>query len=106
MPTICIRPPQELSASIVRDVLIVANGCGRELSWGPIMAELFSETEEFHKVVRLLRALPAHFRVMALHAAIFWDDERLRRFNESLKDDDADDRQSPAPVLKLVPKGN
>jgi hypothetical protein len=34
-------------------------------------------TDAFYAAVRLLRALPERYRVMALHAALFWSDERL-----------------------------
>jgi hypothetical protein len=32
---------------------------------------------DFHHVVRLLREIPAEYRVMVLHAAMFWSDEKL-----------------------------
>jgi hypothetical protein len=39
---------------------------------------LFSEkSPEFHRAVHLLRTLPPEYRVMALHAAMFWSDEKL-----------------------------
>ena len=38
---------------------------------------LFSESPEFHHVVRLLKQMAPEYRVMALHAAMFWSDERL-----------------------------
>jgi hypothetical protein len=34
-------------------------------------------SQEFCRVVCLLRQLPEQYRVMALHAAMFWSDERL-----------------------------
>ncbi len=35
------------------------------------------EAPDFHHVVRLLRAMHPRYRMLALYAANFWDDERL-----------------------------
>jgi hypothetical protein len=37
-----------------------------------------SETPDFHRIVQLLRELPAEYRVVALHASLFWNDEQVR----------------------------
>ena len=34
-------------------------------------------TDTFYAAVRLLRVLAPEYRVMALHAALFWSDDRL-----------------------------
>jgi hypothetical protein len=69
-----------------------------------------SETPEFHRVVWLLKQLAPRYRVMALHAAMFWDDERLE---EASVNGDAPGcpgefkpkaATRPAGVLKLVPR--
>jgi hypothetical protein len=38
----------------------------------------FQPMPDFHHVVRLLRALVPEYRVMALHAAMFWSDEKFQ----------------------------
>jgi hypothetical protein len=44
----------------------------------PADSALPSDDPEFLHVVSLLRALPIRIRHMALYAACFWSDERLR----------------------------
>ncbi len=63
-------------------------------------------TGSFYAAVRLLRALPEQYRVMALHAAMFWSEDRLNaaEMNGDLPGQPcelAEPRQ--APILKLVP---
>lgn len=37
----------------------------------------FQPMSEFCHVVRLMRAVPAEYQTMALHAAMHWSDEKL-----------------------------
>jgi hypothetical protein len=48
--------------------------------------ELFTDGPEFRRVVLLLRAMPAPFRSLALHASLFWDDERIAAFNDDVRE--------------------
>jgi hypothetical protein len=63
-------------------------------------------TPDFYYVVRLLRALPEPYRVLVLHAAQNWSDDRL---NAAEMEGDLLGQPEPteppaAPVLKLVPR--
>jgi hypothetical protein len=62
-------------------------------------------TGVFYSTVRLLRALPERYRVMALHAAMFWSDDRLNaaELNGDLPGHLGElVEPKAAPVLKLV----
>jgi hypothetical protein len=62
-------------------------------------------TGTFYAAVRLLRALPERYRVMALHAAMFWPDDRLNAAedNGDLPGHPGELAEPKAgPVLKLV----
>jgi hypothetical protein len=59
----------------------------------------------FYAAVRLLRAMPEQYRVMALHAAMFWPDARLdaAEMNGDLPGQPGElAKPKSAPVLKLV----
>lgn len=63
-------------------------------------------TPAFYAAVRLLRALPEQYRVMAPHAALFWSDDRLNAAEmDGDLPDQPDDLAKPKvpPMLKLVP---
>jgi hypothetical protein len=60
----------------------------------------------FHFVVRMLRTMPGQYRTMALHAALFWSDDRLAAAEAAgdLPGLPAELVEKPkAPVLRLVP---
>jgi hypothetical protein len=62
-------------------------------------------TGSFCLAVGLLRALPERYRVMALHAAMYWSDERCddeERIADLLGQPDEVAQPKAAPVLKLV----
>ena len=67
-------------------------------------------TPEFCHAVRMLRALPEPYRVMVLHAALNWSDERLyaeEMQNYLCEPGGPVDLAKPnvVPMLKLVPSG-
>jgi hypothetical protein len=69
---------------------------------------MMAMSHEFCRVVCLLKQMAPEYRVMALHAAMFWSDERLLEADENgdLPGLPGELKPKAATVLKLVQIGN
>lgn len=63
---------------------------------------LMTDSPEFYRIAKALRAMPSQIRHMCLYAAEFYSDEQILG-NDGLL---APVESKPAPKLKLVSKGD